>query len=147
MEFKKGSIEEAAKIILESSMEYLHPTLKRVTVRAKGRVTSVDNKNLKPSEYPVIGWFANKYNRSGWSIHKLSDYDEKWLKGEGVKTKGVFKTSSGKGNESIAKIDIKKGTYAFMDNDHLEKTDEVRFEKMAAYSDVFLDAESHIDNF
>jgi len=147
MEFKKGSIEESAKIILESSMEYKHPTLKRVTIRAAGRVTAVDNKRLKPSEYPVIGWFANKYNTGGWSIHKLSDYEKKWLKSEGIKTKGVFKTSSGKNNESIAKIDIKKGTYAFVDNDHLEKTDEVRFEKMTAYSDVFLDDEDHIDNF
>lgn len=125
--------------------EYNHPTLKRVVIRGNGNTTTVSNPKLK--SLPVIGWFRNKYNMAeGWSIHELDKYDVKWLREKGIDLKGVFRTSTDR-NTSIAKFDLKKGTYAFMDNQHLEDTDEIRFEKMSPYNELFLDKKEYASKF
>ena len=51
----------------------------------------------------------------------------------------MFRSYSDRGNTSIVKINAKTGTYAFVDNAHLEETDEVRFEKATKFSVMYID--------
>ena len=124
--------------------EFTHPTLKRVIIREEGRDTTVENKNIKE---PVIGWFRNVYNMcQGWSIHELDKFDTEWLEGAGINLKGVFRTGTDV-STSIAKFNLKTGTYAFIDNDHYRETNKVRFERMRPYNELFLDEESSTEKF
>lgn len=118
--------------------------LKRVEVRDSGRSTDLSGLKLidKESARNVIGWFSNKHNPAfGWAIFKLDAHDKDWLPKSGVKNlKGVLRVSSEHGT-NIVKFDLAKGTYAFVDGDHFEATDEARFEKMTPYKVVVLDTE------
>mgnify|MGYP000459925710 CR=1 FL=1 len=76
-----------------------------------------------------VGWFSNKYNRAaGWILTKLSPDDVKFIKSQGMSTKGILRSWSDQGNTSFIKV-TEKGTYAFADNDHLTDTDELKFDK------------------
>jgi hypothetical protein len=137
--------------IMSENEEYGLTGYKRVTVRGKGRGTTdtdVKTGGYNKNELEKLGWFANKYNRAeGWVIYKLHPQDIKWLKDEGIKNlNGIVRTATRNGT-SIAKFDAKKGTYAFMDNEHLDNTDEARFEKMSPYSQLFVDEPQDIQYF
>ena len=112
----------------------------RVQLRDNDRGTSTHS---VPPEYKkdVVGWFSNKYNAGGWVLTKLSPYDAKWLRSKGVSTKSVFRAYTDTDNTSIVKINAKTGAYAFLDNEHLETTDDVRFEKASKFTKLYIDNE------
>lgn len=118
----------------------------RVQIRDDDHGTS---NHSVPSEYKkdVVGWFSNKYNAGGWVLTKLSPYDAKWLRSNGVSTKSVFRTYTDTDNTSIVKINAKTGTYAFLDNEYLENKDEVRFEKSSKFTKLYIDNENTVKEF
>ena len=123
--------------------EFVVNGLKRVSVRAKGRTTTTNSNDFgtfNNNNFEVVGWFATKNNMAyGWGIYKLDKHDIKWLKESGLKDlKGVMRTASDKGT-SIAKFNLEKGTYAFVDNEHFENTDLIKFEKMSPYNRLLVD--------
>jgi len=112
---------------------------KRVFLREKGRSTtmSVDNSMVKGSI--LLGWFSTSRNVGGWGVYTLSSFDERWMKDEKVNTKNLFRVLSDKGNTSIVKLNLVKGTFAFIDNEVLVSSDVVKFEKMSAYKQFWID--------
>ena len=81
-------------------------------------------------EGDAIAFLRNKYNLVGWSLYKLSDFDESWLLESGIALENVFRTVSGNNHIAIVKINFETGTYGFIDNDYYEKTGDLRFEAM-----------------
>lgn len=77
----------------------------------------------------LIGWFSNKYNMAeGWMIHALTE-DEKKEFGN----KNIFRTYSERTDTTnIIKINIEKGTYAFLSNRY-EEENIIEFDKMSSY--------------
>lgn len=111
--------------------------MKRAEVRSgKGATTYFDSGaskyGLSPSD--LVGWFANKYNMaSGWSIFVASPEDKSEFGSD------VFRTYTDKTHStSIIKFNLKKGTYAFLDNKAYEEGD-IKFEKMSPYSRLLID--------
>lgn len=100
-----------------------------------------DGANVPASEQKnIIGWFANKQNRAfGWVITIPTDFDLNWLTQKDVDVKNVYRTYSDRGNTSLIRLNAKTGTYAFIDNDHLEKTDEIKFDKAVRYARLVID--------
>jgi hypothetical protein len=92
-----------------------------------------------PQNAEPLGWFNNKYNIFGWVITKLEKADNIWFRDEGVSIDGVYRVYSDNGNTNIIKLNINSGTYAFINNDHYEKTDEIKFEKMTKFKQLFID--------
>lgn len=74
----------------------------------------------------LIGWFFNKYNPEGWSLHNLTLAEKKEFG-----FVGVYRTLNNH-RTSIIKVDPEKGTYAFLDNSAYEGG-ELSFEKLTAY--------------
>ena len=102
----------------------------------KGYKPSLTGVNLK-YKGDVIGWFSNKYNLSGWVVVELNDFDKKWVKESKGPSSEIYRTFTPQGNTSIVKITA-KGMYAFIDDDHLMKTDEIKFERMAPLRKMIL---------
>jgi hypothetical protein len=84
----------------------------------------------------LVGWFSNAHNKTdGWMLHELSPSEKSEFGSD-----NVFRTyTDGTGTTSIVKIDIKKGTYAFIDNKYYEETDKVKFEKMSPYKNLLIE--------
>jgi hypothetical protein len=120
---------------LSERFKSLTEEFKRFKVRKDGRPTDVKSNEFGLSQKTVIGWFSNKHNSFGWSIHRLGR-DDKEFQG-----KNVFRTfQDEKGTTSIIKFDFNKGTYAFLDNKAFENGD-IKFEKMSPYSGFVADSE------
>lgn len=109
---------------------------KRTEVRKKGaQNTSVDKNSHGLNSSNVVGWFSNKYNAWGWSLHKLTPDEAKEF-GSSM----VFRSLSDSGNTSIIKFNLAKGTYAFLDNEAYEEGD-IKFEKASPYTKVVVDTD------
>lgn len=104
-----------------------------VNFRADGQVTSAHRGVANP-----IGWFRNSSNISGWTITKLDTHDVQWLKSANVPMDKMFRVHSSNGT-NVAFIDVKSGTYAFIDNVHYEATDEVKLQKKTKFSKLYID--------
>lgn len=115
---------------------------KRLEIRVGSPTTVPTSNAFGLSKSTVIGWFCNKHNFGGWSIHNLSAKDKKEFGG-----RGVFRTlQDDKMTTSIIRFDFKKGTYAFLDNEAYENGD-MKFEKMTPYSNVIIDAMKILKTF
>jgi hypothetical protein len=125
---------------MKTYKEHLNEKSKRVWQ------TPSDSKNI-PWEFkgykhggqnPIIGWFSNKHNQaSGWGIYALDKNDRAWLKDKKVPTKGLFRVATDQ-TTSIVRFNFKTGTVAWLDNEHLMDTDEIKFQKATPYSKVIL---------
>ena len=115
---------------------------KNVFIREEGRGTSVEENNFDLDDTNVIGWFTNKYNHAfGWSLHTLTTDELEYFGSSNVSPDTVLlrTLSCNTRTTSIIKINFKTGTYGFLDNDHFEKTDEVKFERMNKVRSIYLD--------
>jgi len=115
--------------------------MKRASVRKDGRnhVGSEQNKakkefNLDPND--IVGWLANKHNLAdGWFLYELTPSEKNEFG-----SKGVYRSYSGNTNSTgIVKVNIEKGTHAWVDNKHYEETDKVKFEKSTAYDRILIE--------
>lgn len=80
-----------------------------------------------------IGWYSNKFNlAAGWGVFVLDSSDQKWLRDKKVKVKNLFRVSTDQ-TTSIVRLNMQKGTVAWMDNEYLMDTDKVRFKKASAF--------------
>lgn len=110
--------------------------LKRAWVRPTGEVGDFDSGasryGIVPSD--MIGWFATKRNEAvGWHIFEPSSDEKKEF---GANVKRVY---SGKTNTtSIAKFDLSKGIYAFLDNEAYENG-RISFQKMSPYKRLVIE--------
>ena len=106
---------------------------KRVTLSDQPNTGShVPPNSVGVSSATAIAWFSNKYNPAGgWTLHDTTPAEKKEF------GKDSLRSMSDTGKTSIIKFDLKKGTYAFVDNDAYEQGD-VKFEKMVPYQKVVL---------
>ena len=117
----------------------------RVSFRSLDRPTTSDHGVSNKYKSLILGWFSNKYNPRGWVITKLSSDDKKWVRENGINTNDVFRSFSDNGNTSLVKINTKTGTYAFADNEHLENTDELKFDKASKFTKMYIDNISGVE--
>lgn len=97
---------------------------------------SETNFNDIPDFEPTIGWFSNKYNAAGWLVTNLDSGEISWLASEGISSDEISTikrtvTDVGMYDEkrtSLCKFDLVKGTYAFLDNEVLNETGNIKFE-------------------
>ena len=89
------------------------------------------SKGLKTNT--LVGWFSNKYNRAdGWMLHALKPSEKKEFG-----STNVFRSyTEGTDSTNIVKINLEKGTYAFLDNKEYEENSKIKFEKMSPYSNI-----------
>lgn len=114
----------------------------KYTVREAGKTTSPNSEMTKADIDRMVGWFSNKHNVGGWVLTTLSAHDESWIKGAGQNDlTNLFRSFSDGGHTNIVKVNASKGTYAFMDSEHFASTDEIQFDKMTKYRDLFIDSE------
>lgn len=124
---------------MKTFQQYVNEAYKRVWQ------TPSDSKNTpwQPNGYknpsnPIIGWFSNKHNPAGgWGVFALDKHDKAWFKQKKVSTKNVFRVATDS-NTSIVRFNFKTGTVAWLDNDHLLDTDEIKFQKATAYQKFIL---------
>lgn len=118
--------------------EISYMNLKRVHRRAEDERTSMRS-NIMVSSQTLIGWFSTKMNlAAGFNIHTLESPDNKWLKDEKVNLTGVYRVVSDR-DTNIIKLNLTKGTVAFVDNQYLEDTGDVKFKKAIPYTKVLVD--------
>jgi hypothetical protein len=85
-----------------------------------------------PDFEPTIGWFSNKYNAAGWLVTDLDNGEIDWLASEGISYNEIAtikRTITDGGRTSLCKFDLVKGTYAFLDNEVLNETGEIKFDR------------------
>ena len=81
----------------------------------------------------IVGWFSNSSNVFGWLLLKASDFDKQEF-GD-----NVFRTYSDSTNTTnIIKLNIKTGTYAFVDSRSYENGT-VKFDRMSKYRSLVID--------
>lgn len=81
----------------------------------------------------IVGWFSNSSNVFGWLLLKASDFDKQEF-GD-----NVFRTYSDSTNTTnIIKLNIKTGTYAFVDSKSYENGI-VEFDRMSKYRNLVID--------
>ena len=79
----------------------------------------------------LIGWFANKYNMAdGWTIFDTTSSEKREFGRDALRTYDDNKKSV-----NIAKFNLKKGTYAFLDSKAYEEG-EIRYERPSVYNRV-----------
>lgn len=84
----------------------------------------------------IVGWFSNSSNVFGWLLLKASDFDKQEF-GD-----NVFRTYSDSTNTTnIVKLNIKTGTYAFVDSKSYENGT-VKFDRMSKYRNLVIDNSS-----
>lgn len=107
--------------------------IKRGSVRGKGEEGDFESgaakSGLKVKD--LIGWFANKHNMAvGWSIFETTP-EEKGEFGDDAKRTYSIRTRS----MSIAKFNLIKGTYSFLDN-KAYKEGIIKYEKPSPYNRI-----------
>lgn len=85
-----------------------------------------------------IGWCNLQGDTEGWVIHNLDEYDTKWLQGENILTDNIYRYATNQ-YTGIIKIDIYKGTIAFVDIEHLKTTERVVFESDIKANKIIFD--------
>lgn len=84
----------------------------------------------------IVGWFSNSSNVFGWLLLKASDFDKQEF-GD-----NIFRTYSDSTNTTnIIKLNIKTGTYAFVNSKSYENGT-VKFDKMSKYRSLVIDNSS-----
>jgi hypothetical protein len=114
--------------------------MKRAEVRAYGSPSYMDSGattfGLKQSD--VIGWFSNKHNEAaGWTIFAPSSDDVSEFGPDAKRTYSYAPKTT-----NIVKFDLKKGTYAFLDNDAYENDGIVKYQKMSPYRKLMIEQTS-----
>jgi hypothetical protein len=95
---------------------------------------------------PTVAWFKTRYNNIGWSIVDLDSDEIDWLSCQGICSfdiSTIKRTISDKGITTLCMFDLEKGTYAFVDNDVLNETGDIKFEKKTKFS-VFNIEDSYV---
>lgn len=110
--------------------------LKRAFVRDH-EMTSDNTRLIKPYGFrneDIIGWFATTHNiASGWLILRSSNEDKREFGEQAFRS-----ISAHHGTMSIIKINLRTGTYAFLDNKAYEEG-QVVFQRLAAYDRLIIE--------
>lgn len=114
-------------------------SLKRVELRNDNRTTYVKNNAFKLGK--TIGWFSNKYNSNGWSLHELTNV-EKIEFGYNAIRSYSDKTDT----TCIVKFNLNAGTYAFINNQEYINNNIV-FGKFSSYRKLVIDNIDYIELF